>query len=88
MIGSLNERVLDRLADDGDDTSWEIVLKPSSPMSYSYIFGRCSVLADAEAVEREDHDIRFDYVETHRSNNLTMTRTTSGAYWPDGYFRH
>ncbi len=42
-------------------------------MSYRYVFERCSVLADTEVVEREDHDIRSDYVKTHRSNNLTMT---------------
>ncbi len=66
-MGQIDERILERLADDGNATAWEVALDITGPVSPDRVTERCSVLADAELVERDDRDLGFGRFETYWS---------------------
>jgi predicted ArsR family transcriptional regulator len=66
-MGQTDERILERLAEDGDATAWEIGLDLVNTTPTGRVTERCKVLADAELVEHEDRDIGFGRIETYWS---------------------
>lgn len=52
----LDDRILERLAEDGDSTAWEIAFEAFGRMSQDRVTERCKVLADAELVERHERE--------------------------------
>lgn len=66
-MGGLDERILERLADDGDATAWEIAFDLLGRVSPSQVTERCEILADAELVERHEREIIDDRVESYWS---------------------
>ncbi|ELZ40700.1 hypothetical protein [Halorubrum tebenquichense] len=66
-MGGVDERILERLADDGDATAWEIAFDVLGRVSQSQVSDRCAVLADAELVERHERKVSDDRVETYWS---------------------
>lgn len=63
----IDERILERLASDGDATSWEVGFDLSGTVSPGRVTERCKVLVDAGLVEREDRDLGFGRFETYWS---------------------
>ena len=55
-IRQLDERILERLAEDGDSTAWEIAFEAFGRVSQDRVTERCKVLADAELVERHERE--------------------------------
>ena len=63
----LDERILERLAEDGDATAWEIGVDLVEPMRTSRMTERCKVLANAELVDRYEREIVDGRFETYWS---------------------
>jgi len=66
-MGVFDERILERLADRGAATAWEIAFDLLGRVSQSRVSDRCAVLADAELVERREREVVGDRVETYWS---------------------
>lgn len=66
-MGGLDERILERLADEGDADAWEIAFDIFGRVSQDRVTERCKVLADGELVECYDREIAGGRVETYWS---------------------
>ena len=66
-MGSLDERILERLADEGDADAWEIAFDVFGRVSQDRVADRCEVLADAELVECYEQGVVDGRFETYWS---------------------
>lgn len=60
----LDERILERLEEDGDAAPWEIVLDLSMTASTDRVRERCWILANAEFVEPYPHQLAAERYTT------------------------
>lgn len=63
----LEERILERLVEDGNSTAWEIAFEAFSRVSQNRVTERCKVLADPELIERYEREIVGGRVEVYWS---------------------
>ena len=66
-MGSLDERILEHLADEGDADAWEIAFDVFGRVSQDRVTERCEVLADAELVECYEREVVDGRIETYWS---------------------
>lgn len=66
-MGGLDERILERLADDGDADAWEIAFDIRGRVSQSRVSDRCEVLAGAELVQQHEREVVDGRYETYWS---------------------
>ena len=66
-MNALDERILERLADDGDAGAWEVAFDIRGRISEGRARSRLNILADAELVECYEQEIVDERVETRWS---------------------
>jgi len=66
-MDGLDERILERLADDGDADAWEIAFDVRGRVSKNRARSRLAVLADAELVDRHEREVVNGRFETYWS---------------------
>ncbi|QHS17186.1 repressor phrH2 [haloarchaeon 3A1-DGR] len=77
-MAQLDERILERLDEDGDASAWEISIDVTGTMSQARVRGRLHVLANAELVDKYDREIAPERVE------VCWQITTWGEQYLDG----
>ena len=66
-MNALDERILERLADDHEATAWEIAFDVHGRVSKNRASSRLAVLADAELVDRHEREVVDGRFETYWS---------------------